>query len=143
MYSDRPASHPLNLASWGIWALDLLSWLILLAGVSALQKECNIEGASSDCSKAYSLQWWNTWLESTPAWELLPGPLCTQRSQLNVPRAVFVLLVVAGSLAAGFLSTHRLIHLTLLAIITTLLILDCQVNGCCLCLCYSFMLPEY
>ena len=42
-----------NLVSLGLLGCALISWIILLAGVSALQHACTSDGLSGDCSKAF------------------------------------------------------------------------------------------
>ena len=58
--------HHTVLTGFPVIAFALLSWIILLAGVSALQSSCNSEGYASvgtvlpalSCGKAYKYQWW-------------------------------------------------------------------------------------
>jgi len=44
-------------AVWGVYFLDLLAWIILLAGISALQRTDYVE-RNGTVSDTYSFQWW-------------------------------------------------------------------------------------
>ena len=56
--------------------LDFIAWIILLAGVSALQHQCKANGEvingdvpvgnifpATTCRNVYRFQWWITWLQ--------------------------------------------------------------------------------
>ena len=63
----RARMSPAHLAGWPTIALALISWIILLAGVAAVQKSCSNDDGfvavgsvlpAVGCNRAYKYQWY-------------------------------------------------------------------------------------